>query len=95
MLTAGTAYLKAGDFVIEKNRAKRAALEYCAGNGLSVEMLKECACSYNESMHVLAFPQKETDGLLNDLETQGHIVLIVNEDYTVSETEYTRTYFGV
>lgn len=79
--------------MIDIQKAKRKAVEYCEANGFSVNKLKESVCSYNESMHFLSLPITKAQGLLNDIETQGVPILVVNKDYTVSETEHTRLYF--
>lgn len=80
---------------IDVARAREAAIAYCIATGLSVEkFLADKRYGCNEKCFFYRFPKEDIDGqgLYVDMETQGVVVLIVNEDYTVEETEHTRKY---
>lgn len=79
--------------MIDAEMAREVAKNYCEANGLSVpNLFSEKRFCASEKMYFLRFPDAESHGLKNDLETQGFPILIVNEDYSVSETEHTREY---
>lgn len=80
---------------IDVNQARKAAVDYCRAAGLSVnKFLSDRRCCGNEKCYFLRFPKKDThgQGLYADIETQGVPILIVNEDYSVEETEHTKEY---
>lgn len=81
--------------LINKEKAMLAAKQYCEENGLSVDkLLSDHRSCRNDRMYLLRFPRTTEKGLYEDMDTQGVPILIVNPDYSVTETEYTREYLS-
>lgn len=80
---------------IEKKLAIEAADKYCLANGLSISKLHNTYSQIiSDNLYFVVFPDIEPNGLLNDIETQGIPILIVNDDYSVTKTEQTERYLG-
>lgn len=78
---------------IDKELANKVAEEYCKKAGFSVSVLRGLYQQMlSGNLYYIAFPNKNADGLKNDLETQGIPVLKVTNEYIVDETEYTRRF---
>lgn len=79
--------------LIDKEKAMLAAKKYCRENGLSVDkLLADQRACMDDRMYLLRFPRATDKGLYEDMDTQGVPILIVNSDYSVNETEYTKEY---
>ena len=71
----------------------RMVKEYCEKVGFSANVLQGFYQQLiSGNLYYIAFPNKNADGLRNDLDTQGVPVLKVTSEYTVIETEFTRLF---
>lgn len=76
--------------LFEKSKAIEAAKRFCAEKGLSVEKLSKQYKQVIDTRLYFGNPTPNaTADLYHDMEVRPAVTLIVNEDYSVQETEHT------
>jgi len=83
-------------FVKYKNEIEK----YCAENNISAEEVFRSACSYNDTIVVLQYPEfntaKSAKGLADDIPAKVTLrIFLENGKLRFEQTEYTRKYLGV
>lgn len=80
-------------FKPDVSKVKEVVYKYCNQNGICVNKLRTQRTQLIDGkVYYLQDNGVSPDGLRNDLATMPYPTLIVNTDYSVSETEYTDKY---